>query len=106
MIQLIITVKTRPGRVAEYISAFTAMAPGVRSEDGCIEYGLFQDSTDPRFDNTVRPDTVMICEKWKSIEALQHHTRTSPALAEFKSKVSDIKLESSYVLLVPAGVAE
>jgi quinol monooxygenase YgiN len=102
VIQLIVTVNTRPGRVAEYVAAFNALAPRVRLEEGCIEYGIFVDSTDSRFDNKARPDTVVLCEKWESIEALQRHTRESPALDEFRQRVKDIKLESSYWLLTPA----
>src|SRR5208282_2989114 len=102
MVQLIVTVTTRPGRMADYVAAFGAMAPRVRSEEGCIEYDIYRDSTDPRFDNKARPDTVVLCEKWKSIEALQQHTRNSPALVEFRQQVKDIKLESNYWLLTPA----
>ena len=102
MVKLIVTVKTHPGRVADYAAAFRALAPRVRLEAGCIEYDIYHDSNDSRFDNEVRPDTVVLCEKWASIEALQRHTRGSAALAEFRKQVKDIKLASSYVLLTPA----
>ena len=105
MIQLIVTVTTRPGGVPEYVAAFQAMAPKVLKEEGCLEYGIFQDSNDSRFDNTVRPDTVVLCEKWTSIETLQRHTRESAALNEFRQKVKDIKLASNYWLLTPANAA-
>ncbi len=104
MVQLIITITTRPGRVADYVAAFRAVAPQVRLEEGCLEYDIYQDSTDPRFDNEVRPDTVVICEKWESIEALQHHTRCSAALDEFRRQITDLKLESRYRLLTHAVV--
>ena len=102
MIQLIITVRTRPGSVSDYVAAFSAIAPHVRLEAGCIDYNLYSDSTDPRFDNVVRSDTVVICERWESIEALQAHTRNSAVLEEFRGAVRDIKVESSYLLLSPA----
>ncbi len=104
MIQLIVTVTTRPGGTAEYVSAFLALAPRVRREEGCLEYDIYVDSSDPRFDNEVRPDTVVLCEKWTSIETLQRHTRESGALNEFRQQVKDIKLKSSYRLLKPASV--
>ncbi len=88
--------------MADYVAAFGAIAPQVRLEAGCVEYGIYVDSKDPRFDNEVRPNTLVLCEKWASIDALQTHTRSSPALGEFRKKVKDIKLESSYVLLTPA----
>jgi quinol monooxygenase YgiN len=101
MIQLIVTVRVRPGRVPDYVAAFTAMAPAVRLEPGCLDYDLYRDSADARFDNEVRPDTVVFCEKWDSIEALQTHTRTSVALERFRRAVKDIKIDSTYLLLTP-----
>lgn len=103
MILLIVTVTTQPGRAGEYMAAFLEIAAQVRSEEGCIEYGIYCDSTDERFDNEVRADTVMLCEKWESIEALQLHTRNSAPLKGFREKVKDIKLKSRYRLLTPAS---
>jgi len=102
MVQLIVTVTTHPGRMDDYVAAFAALAPRVRLEQGCIEYEIYRDSTDPRFDNELRSDTVVLCEKWESIEALQRHTRDSAALNKFRQQVKDIKLESRYRLLAPA----
>jgi quinol monooxygenase YgiN len=101
MIHLIITVTTHQGRVPEYVAAFASLAPRVRLEEGCLEYDLYRDSTDPRFDNEVRPDTVVICEKWENIDALLRHNRNSAPLAEFRKRVKDIKLQSQYRLLTP-----
>lgn len=103
MIQLIVTIKVRPGCAASYVAAFRAIAADVRREAGCIEYDIYQDSTDSRFDNVARPDTVVICEKWANIEALQTHTRHSPILNTLRAAVKEIKLESSYVLLAPVA---
>jgi quinol monooxygenase YgiN len=102
MVQLIITVMTRPGRAADYVAAFRELAPRVRLEKGCLEYDIYLDLDDPRFDNEVRPDTVVLCEKWENIETLQRHTRSSAALVEFRHAVKDIKLESRYRLLASA----
>jgi quinol monooxygenase YgiN len=102
VVQLVITVTTRPGGVPDYLTAFGALAPRVRREEGCIEYDIYLDSNDSRFDNEIRPDTVVLCEKWESIEALQRHTRSSAALVEFRQAVKDIKLKSYYWLLTPA----
>jgi len=105
MIQVIITVTTVPGRVEEYIAAFARIAPQVRLEDGCVEYELYRDSDDPRFDNEKRPDTVIICEKWASIEHLQKHSREIEPLIGFRKAVKDLKLDSRYVLLKPIPTA-
>jgi quinol monooxygenase YgiN len=102
MVHLIITVRVRPGCVADYVGAFAAIAADVRLESGCIDYNIYRDSTDPRFDNQARPDTVIICEKWESIDALQAHTRQSAVLDTFRQAVKDMRVESSYMLLTPA----
>jgi quinol monooxygenase YgiN len=102
MVQLIVTVTTRPGRANDYVSAFADLAIQVRREQGCIEYDIYRDSTDKRFDNEVRPDVLMLCEKWESIEALQQHTRSSAALNKFREQVREIKVSSHYWLLTPA----
>ena len=102
MVHLIITVKTHPGRRPDYVAAFRILAEKVRGEEGCLEFDLYQDSEDSRFDNEVRPDVVVICEKWSNIEALQQHSRNSVPLGEFRQTVKDIKLESHYRLLKPA----
>jgi quinol monooxygenase YgiN len=99
MVQLLVTVTTHPGGVADYVAAFHTLAPRVRLEEGCIEYDIYVDSTDSRFDNEVRADTVVLCEKWETIDALQRHTRDSVALAEFRRQVKDIKINSRYRLL-------
>ena len=106
MVHLIITVQVRPGAVADYVAAFTAIAADVRLEYGCLDYNIYRDSTDARFDNVVRPDTVVICEKWESIEALQAHTRDSKVLNQFRQAVRDLKVGSTYVLLTPATMTE
>lgn len=104
MIQLIVTVQVRPGRGDDYVAAFDAIAPSVRQEPGCLEYDIYRDSTDARFDNDERPDTLVLCEKWESIEALQMHTRQSAVLDRFRQAVKDVKVASSYILLAPAHV--
>jgi quinol monooxygenase YgiN len=104
MVQLIITVQVRAGRADDYVAAFSAIAPAVRQEPGCLEYDIYRDSTDPRFDNDKRPDTLFLCEKWESIEALQLHTRQSAVLEGFRQAIKDMKVASSYILLTPAHV--
>ena len=98
-------------------SRLTQPAEDQRSQLGCVvdaldhpdvrgqrrlAFTVASTSSARRFDNEVRTNTVVICEKWASIEALQAHTRSSPALNNFRAKVKDIKLESSYLLLTPA----
>lgn len=101
MIYMIVHVTLFPGKRQEYIEEFKKIAPAVRNEDGCMEYGIFVDSKDTRFDNDKRGDMVIISEKWQSIEALQRHSK-SPLVESFRERIKGLRSSSSYELLIPA----
>ncbi|MFH8627125.1 putative quinol monooxygenase [Streptomyces vietnamensis] len=64
-IKLIVLVATQPGRGAEQIAAFEALAPLVRAEEGCLQYDLHRVADDP--------DRFALIERWASAEALAAH---------------------------------
>ncbi|MCL5260318.1 MAG: antibiotic biosynthesis monooxygenase [Gammaproteobacteria bacterium] len=87
-----------PGKRNAYIEEYKKLAPFVRQEVGCLEYEIFVDSLDLRFDNEKRDNAVVLLEKWESIEALQNHSRSN-FLMEFKEKVKNMRQNSKYELL-------
>jgi len=103
MVLLFPQVTCREGMRDRYIREFDAIAPQVRQEPGCIEYNIYIDSGDDRFDNQKRSDTVFLCEKWESVDALQAHSKNSEPLAAFRETVRPIKISSTYELITPAG---
>lgn len=81
------------------LEEFYKIVPTVFLQKGCIEYDAYVDSEDDRFNNIKRPDIVIFVEKWESIEALQHHSK-SDVLKGFREKIRDIKVNSEYELLI------
>lgn len=64
-VRVVALLRTLPGRHAEQVAAFEALAPLVRAEDGCLQYDLHVDLDDP--------DHFVVIEQWASREALAAH---------------------------------
>jgi quinol monooxygenase YgiN len=84
-INVIATVEVKDGKRDEYLQIFKALVPKVRAEEGCYEYGATVDmeSALTHITGAPRTNTVVIIEKWASIEALQAHIG-QPHMKEFK----------------------
>ncbi|WP_030206800.1 putative quinol monooxygenase [Streptomyces sp. NRRL S-87] len=67
-VQLVIVIRTLPGRGAEQVAAFERLAPVVRAEEGCLQYDMHRMSGDP--------DGFVLIERWASQEALDAHDAT------------------------------
>jgi quinol monooxygenase YgiN len=90
MIHGLAFITAHPGRRDELVAAWRANAPAVRAEDGCIEYTATIDQPDAgSFQAPVGPDTIVIVEKWVSIEALRAHV-VAPHMKAYAEKVRDI----------------
>jgi quinol monooxygenase YgiN len=99
MIYLITRVTLVQGKRAEYIKEFKNIIDYVLKQKGCIEYDIYVDSTDQRFDNPRREDMVVLSEKWVSIEDLQEHSR-SAVMNEFRGRIKGMRASSTYELLL------
>jgi quinol monooxygenase YgiN len=64
-LRVIVVITTRPGRGDEQQAAFTALAPVVRAEPGCLRYDLHAVQDDP--------DRFVLIEEWASAEDLRAH---------------------------------
>lgn len=100
MIFMIYRITVVPGRREDYLKEFVRVSNEVRRQKGCIEYDIYVDSTDARFDNQRRDDVAVIVEKWETIENLQEHGR-SEVMDDFRQRVKELKLISEYELLTP-----
>ncbi|WP_406233312.1 putative quinol monooxygenase [Nocardia sp. NBC_01009] len=72
-LRAIVLITTQPGRGAEQIAAFAALAPVVRDEPGCLRYDLHSVNGDP--------DGCVLFEEWASAEALQKHDASEHMIA-------------------------
>ena len=68
MIYVIATIETQPGKAAQLIEGARTCIDATRREDGCISYDYVQD--------TEKPDTAIVVERWTTREALAAHMLT------------------------------
>ena len=90
MVHVIATIEVVAGKRAAFLAEFHRIVPLVRAEAGCLEYG-------PTIDLPAglpiqvgpRDDTVVIVEKWESLDALRAHM-AAPHMQTYRVTVKDL----------------
>jgi quinol monooxygenase YgiN len=101
MIHVIVTIELKPGRRDAFLAEFHRNLPNVRAEKGCIEYGATVDlPTDIKAQIPLRDSVATVVEKWESLDALKAHL-AAPHMAEYRTKVKDFVVGSSFQILEP-----
>ena len=101
MINVIASIRVKPGRLSEFLEIFKSNVPNVREERGCIEYFPSVD-IDADLPPQIRDENVVtIIEKWESLEALRDHLNT-PHMLAYREKVKDIVEDVSLKVLQEA----
>src|SRR4030081_107740 len=72
MIHVIAIITAKPGQRDEILKNFKANVPAVHAEKGCIEYGATVDTDGGPFAK-FGPDTMVVVEKWESMDHLKAH---------------------------------
>jgi len=101
MIHVIAILTAKPGKRDEVLAAFRANMPAVHAEEGCIEYGPATDA-DGAFGAKFGPDTLVIIEKWASLEALKAHA-AAPHMAAYAAKTRELLANREIHVLSPAA---
>jgi quinol monooxygenase YgiN len=102
MIHVIATIEVVPGRREEFLAEFHRVVPAVRAEAGCLEYGPTRDlPTDLPRQLPPREHTVVIVEKWESLDALRAHLQ-APHMATYRERVKDLVAGAQLQILQPA----
>ena len=102
MIHVLATIAVKPGTRAEFLTHFAWLTPQVRAEDGCIEYGAAVDvQTDSPMQSPIRPDVVVVVEKWASLAHLKAHS-AAPHMTEYRQRVSGVVQSVTLQILEPA----
>ncbi len=102
MVHVLAIITAKPGQRDAFLEAFRANTPAVHAEEGCIEYGATIDTEDVgRLQTPVGEDTVVIVEKWASLDALKAHG-ASPHMAAFGETVRDMVANRVVHVLSPA----
>jgi quinol monooxygenase YgiN len=102
MVHVLAIITAKAGRRKEVLEALLANVPAVRREAGCIEYGAAVDAegATPSFG----PDTVVVIEKWASMDALKAHY-TTPHMKAYAERVRDIVAGRAVHVLEPVSTA-
>ena len=72
MIHVIAIITAKPGKRDEILKNFKANVPTVHAEKGCIEYGATVDTDGGAFAK-FGADTLVVIEKWESMDHLKAH---------------------------------
>ena len=102
MICVLATIDLVPGSRDKFLAIFAELAPQVRAEEGCIEYAVMIDlPTNLPVQPPARGDTVVIVEKWASVEALEQHLMQAH-MQEFRKATDALRRNLSLQVLEPA----
>ena len=102
MIHVVAVITAKPGKREAILQAFRANVPAVRAEKGCIEYGAAVDA-DPALPIQTKwgPDTILVIEKWDSMDALKAHAG-APHMVAYGAKTRDLIASRVIHILSPA----
>ncbi len=102
MIIVLATIEIADGRRDDFLAEFHKVVPLVRDEVGCIEYGPTVDAvTNIEKQDPCRHNTVVVVEKWESLDALNDHL-VAPHMGSYRESVADMVAGMSLQVLEPA----
>jgi quinol monooxygenase YgiN len=101
MIHVFVTIGVKPGKRDAFLAEFHKNMPNVHAEKGCLEYGPTMDvKTDIETQIPLRENTVIIVEKWESLQALGAHL-IAPYMGEYRERVKDFVAGVTLQVLEP-----
>lgn len=89
MINVIASIRVKPGKIREFIRIFKSNVPAVRAEKGCIEYLPTIDCDSGLPVQLLDSNMVTIIEKWDSADDLKNHLK-APHMMSYKENVKDM----------------
>jgi quinol monooxygenase YgiN len=103
MIHVVAIITAKPGNRDTILEAFRANMPAVHAEAGCIEYGPTIDADGAgRMQTPFGPDTLVVIEKWESMDHLKAHG-ASPHMAAYAAKTKELIASRVIHILSPAA---
>ena len=102
MIIVLATIELAEGRRNDFLAEFHQVVPLVRAEAGCLEYGPTVDAvTGIEKQAPLRDSTVVVVEKWESLDALNAHL-VAPHMGDYRERVKDLVTGMNLQVLEPA----
>ncbi|MGD0231059.1 MAG: putative quinol monooxygenase [Syntrophorhabdales bacterium] len=86
MVYVVVPVRVKAGKLAEFLELFRSVAPLVRKEKGCLQYVAATDLDTGLPPQVLDKDVVTIIERWEDIEALKNHLATSHMAGYFEKE--------------------
>ncbi len=102
MIGVIATIEVAEGRREELLRAYQKLVPLIRAnEPGCIEYlPMIDRPTDLGNQQPLRPNTIIVIEKWKDMDAFLAHLN-APHVVAFRAETAAIRRSVTLQVLEP-----
>lgn len=101
MVYVIASIRVQPGCLSRFLEIFKGNVPAVRAEAGCVEYRPTVDVDAGLPPQLLEPDTVVVIEKWDSLDALRNHL-TAPHMLAYREKVKELVSSLSLKVLQEA----
>jgi len=102
VIHVIAEIIAKPGQRDAVLAAFQEIAPAVRQEPGCLEYGAaLEIPAGLPVQPPVRDNVIVVVEKWASLESLHQHLQAAP-LQSFLQKTQGMIESLTARVLNPA----
>jgi quinol monooxygenase YgiN len=99
MIHVIATIELHPGTRDRFLHEFARLKPQVDAENGCIEYGAVVDmASGLGAQAPLRPDAVVLVEKWTSLETLKTHL-AAPHMGPYRERVKAFVIKATLQVL-------
>ena len=89
MINVLASIRVKPGKMTEFLPICKANIPNVRQENGCIEYAAAIDVDADLEPQVLDENMVTVIEKWESLEALNDHLK-APHMLSYREHVKDL----------------
>jgi quinol monooxygenase YgiN len=89
MIDVIASIRVKPGRLQEYLEAFKSNVSAVLAEDGCIDYYPALDVESGHPAQSKDPNMVTVVEKWRDVAALAAHSQ-APHMLRLRETVGEM----------------
>jgi len=87
MIHVIATLEFEPGKRDFVLAEFRKIIALVQAESRCLEYTPAVDAeTSMGFQHKIGPDSLMVIERWETLQALQAHD-VAPHMQQYRAKV-------------------
>jgi quinol monooxygenase YgiN len=101
MINLVVTMVIKEGKMEAFLAECAKIRPLVLKEKGCIAYDYSREipSTLP-IQEPINPNRVTLVERWESMEDLTLHS-AAPHMKEYGPRVKDLRVSVSARVLEP-----